>query len=295
MARHHQSMAAAVAMATLITIAGCTSLHPGLAADTQASPPTGFPAACNANDVQVMLLGTYHFAGSTGDAVSQRAADVLTDARQSELEELTERLAHWAPQQIAVEWPVTFADSTTARYNAYRATGLASSPNEVVQVGFRLARRLKHSAVYPIDFQMGMGNDSIGVLFTRRPEFKALMEARQAAEQRSADSSAERRGYSTLLQQLREANTDAALHEGNSRAMFGSFLSAGEGQNYGGPQMLSRWYERNFRMAHNLTRVLRPETRRVLVIIGSGHVPPLRTIFDEAPGFCPVSPLLLLQ
>jgi pheromone shutdown protein TraB len=63
----------------------------------------------------------------------------------------------------------------------------------------------------------------------------------------------------------------------------------------GGPQLLARWYERNFRMAHNLTRALRPETRRVLVIVGSGHVPPLRTIFDEAPGFCPVSPLPLLR
>jgi hypothetical protein len=85
------------------------------------------------------------------------------------------------------------------------------------------------------------------------------------------------------------------LHAGNSRATFGSFLSAGEGGNYGGPQLLARWYERNFRMAHNLTRVLRPETKRVLVVVGSGHVPSLRTIFDEAPGFCPVSPLPYLQ
>jgi CTP:molybdopterin cytidylyltransferase MocA len=77
--------------------------------------------------------------------------------------------------------------------------------------------------------------------------------------------------------------------------MFGSFLAAGEGTNFGGPQLLTRWYERNIIMAHNLTRVLRPETRRVLVIVGSGHVPPIRNVLDESPDFCPVSPLPYLQ
>lgn len=78
-------------------------------------------------------------------------------------------------------------------------------------------------------------------------------------------------------------------------ATFGSFLFAGDGANYAGPQLLARWYERNFRMAHNLTRVLRPDTRRVLLLAGSGHVPPLRNIFDESPEFCPVSLLPFLR
>ena len=74
-----------------------------------------------------------------------------------------------------------------------------------------------------------------------------------------------------------------------------TYLLVGEGENRGGPRMLARWYERNFYMAHNLTRVLRPGTRRVLVLVGSGHVPPLRNILDESPQFCPVSPLPYLR
>jgi hypothetical protein len=77
--------------------------------------------------------------------------------------------------------------------------------------------------------------------------------------------------------------------------MFGSWLATGEGSNRGGPQLLARWYERNFYMAHNLTRVLRPGTRRMIVLVGSGHVPPLRNILDESPEFCPVSPLPFLR
>jgi CTP:molybdopterin cytidylyltransferase MocA len=77
--------------------------------------------------------------------------------------------------------------------------------------------------------------------------------------------------------------------------MFGSMLAAGQGGNRGGPQLLARWYERNIIMAHNLTRVLRPGTRRVLVVVGSGHVPPMRNVLHESPDFCPVSPLPYLR
>jgi hypothetical protein len=142
---------------------------------------------------------------------------------------------------------------------------------------------------------MPIGNDSIDALFARRPEFKRHMDSLQAVMQAGADSSGAWRRGSTIIEHLRAANTDAALHSGNSFGMFGSLLSAGEGDNYGGPEILARWYERNIKMVHNLTRVLRPNTRRVLVLVGSGHVPPLRNILDEAPQFCPVSPLPYLR
>ena len=256
---------------------------------------TGFPARCSAGEVEVMLLGTWHFAGSEGDPVKQPLEDVLTPARQAQLADLAEHLARWAPEQIAVEWTTTFADSTTARYQRYMRGEPSESRNEVVQVGFRLAKRLGHFTVYPIDYQMGVGNDSIESLFARRPEFKHRMDSLQAELQRTADSSGAWFQRATISERLRAANTEAALHGGNSLGFFGSFLAAGEGTNYGGPQLLARWYERNFRMAHNLTRVLRPETKRVLMLVGSGHVPPLRNIFDESPAFCPVSPLPYLE
>ncbi len=257
--------------------------------------PTGFPAACAPGEVQVMLLGTFHFEGSGNDAVQAAGEDVLVPRRQAELEEIAERLARWAPEQVAVEWPFTFADSTTARYQRYVSTGTTRSRNEVVQVGFRLARRLGHATVHPIDQQVPLGNDSIGPLYERRPEFKQRSDSLLAWMQVRADSAAATHAGMSLLERLREANSDAGLHGGNSLGMFGSFLAAGEGRNYGGPQLLTRWYERNIIMAHHLTRVLRPETRRVLVIVGSGHVPPIRNVLDESPDFCPVSPLPYLQ
>ncbi len=280
----------------LASLISCTApLHGVMPPGMADVAPTGFPARCSVGEVEVMLLGTGHFAGSSGDPVKQPLEDVLTPARQAQLADLAEHLARWAPEQIAVEWTTTFADSTTARYQRYVRGEPTQSRDEVVQVAFRLARRLGHSTVFPIDYQMGVGNDSIEALFARRPEFKHRMDSLQTELQRTADASSAWLHAATIIEQLRATNTEPALHGGNSLGMFGSLLAAGEGANYGGPQLLARWYERNFRMAHNLTRVLRPETKRVLILVGSGHVPPLRNILDESPAFCPVSPLPYLQ
>lgn len=165
----------------------------------------------------------------------------------------------------------------------------------MVQVAFRLARRLGHPTVYPIDRQMPLGNDSIEPLLARRPDLQRRVDSVMAALRAQADSTAAWQRTTTIIEHLRRANSEEGLHGGNSWSMFGSWLAAGEGENVGGPRLLARWYERNILMAHNLTRVLRPGTRRVLVLVGSGHVPALRNILDESPDFCPVSPLPLLN
>jgi hypothetical protein len=257
--------------------------------------PTGFPATCEPNEVQVMLLGTFHFEGSSRDAISGKPMDMLVPERQAELEDLASRLAQWAPQQVAIEWPASFADSTDARYRRYvERNGATTSSNEVLQVGFRLAKRLGHPTVYPIDHQLMLGNDSIGPLLGRREDLRRREDSVTAALRSAADAAEKANANRTIVQRLFATNTDEALHGGNSRGMF-EYLIVGEGQNRGGPQLLARWYERNFYMAHNLTRVLKPDTRRVLVLVGSGHVPALRNIFDESPSFCPVSPLPYLK
>ena len=220
---------------------------------------------------------------------------MLTLKNQAQLEIIAERLARWAPEQIAVELPLRMADSITARYSRYVAAGGATkSSNEVEQVGFRLARKLGHPTVYPIDQQIPLGNDSIGPLVARRPDLQRLSDSLTKVLKAESEASERAEQNMPLLERIRRHNTDSAFHAGNSGSMF-HYLIAGEGNNRGGPQLLAKWYERNFYIAHNLTRVLRPQTRRVLVLMGNGHVPPLRNILDESPSFCPVSPLPYLR
>jgi hypothetical protein len=142
---------------------------------------------------------------------------------------------------------------------------------------------------------MPIGNDSLDALLTRRGEFKERLDSLTVLLRVRADSVALWHQTSTVTEHLRAINSEDGLRGGNSLGMFGSFLAAGEGPNLGGPLLLARWYERNIIMVHNLTRILLPGSRRLLVLVGSGHVPPLRNILDESPDFCPVSPMPILN
>ena len=243
-----------------------------------------------------MLLGTYHFANPGRDAIKQDIDDVLQPRRQAELEDLVSRLAAWRPDRIAVEQRISRTDTVLARYAQYRAGTLAPNRNEVVQIAFRLAARLGHDAVFPIDDDSGLDlNDSLKAIYLRRPEFKRAQDSIVAAMQKGANAENEWMRTATVREHLLRMNGDEALHGGNSLIMFGGYLPIGEGQNYGGPQFLAGWYARNLNMAHNLTRTLRPDVKRILLVVGGGHVMPLRNLLDEAPQFCPVSPLSLLR
>jgi hypothetical protein len=261
-----------------------------------ADRPTGFPAACVPGEIQVMLLGTYHFANPGKDVIKQDIDDVLQPKRQAELEDLVSRLASWRPDRIAVEQPISRTDTVRARYARYLANTLAPNRNEVVQVGFRLASRLGHDAVYPMDDDSGLDlNDSLRAVDQRRPEFKKTRDSLNAVLQKEAAALNVWMRTTTIREHLLRLNGEESLRRGNSLGMFGGYLQAGEGQNYGGPQFLSDWYSRNLNMAHNLTRMLRVDVKRILVVVGSGHIVPLRNLLDEAPQFCPLSPLSLLR
>jgi hypothetical protein len=272
-------------------VLGAAALHA-----QRADRPTGFPAGCGPAEVQVMLLGTYHFANPGRDVIKQDIDDVFQPKRQVELEDLATRLASWKPDRIAVEWPISQTDTVRARYARYLEKTLPPNRNEVVQIGFRLASRLRHDAVYPIDDDSFLDlNDSLKAVDHRRPEFKRTRDSIDAVLQKEAAATNAWMRTTTIREHLLRLNGDEALHAGNSLGMFGGYLQAGEGENYGGPQFLAQWYARNFNMAHNLTRMLQPGVRRILVVVGAGHVPPLRNLLDEAPQFCPVSPLSLLR
>lgn len=158
----------------------------------------------------------------------------------------------------------------------------------------RLARDLGHAEVYPVDFQMRMWNDSVEALWNRNPELQRNADSVTARAQRLADEEAPLVRQRTVTENLRRANAPPAL--GRSEGwQWEIYLPAVEGNNYGGAQAIARWYERNLRTVQNLYRATRPETRRVLLVIGSGHLVPLRDLLNSSPHFCPVSPLPYLQ
>lgn len=257
--------------------------------------PTVWPE-CAAGQIEVMLLGTAHLANKSGDAYTVDVPDVLAPKLQAQLQDLTDRLATFAPQHVMVEWvwgeETALADSL---YSAYLASGgQSSNRDEAVQVGFRLARQLGLEAVTPIDSYGPVDATpareyaQAGGEIIHTMDYQRLVPERLLIDEDSLIRAVPLVDYYTWL------NDDAALR-GNHFGMFAGLLGAGQDEAYPGPEVLERWYGRNLRMVHHILRTVRPGDERVFVVVGAGHVRAMRHVLDEAPHFCPVSPLPYLE
>lgn len=272
--------------------------------------PDGWPEPAS-GQIRVLLLGTYHMDNPDLDATTFDADDVLTERRQRDLRTLVDRLAEWSPELVALERPYENRAAVNDLYEQYRAGGRrydreevvdSTDPkrdgatvecrSEVVQVGYRLADRLDHERVAAIDHTLSLDGEAWTPPDERDPVPPKKGDYEIPDFQAQADAEAERLRESTIAEHLVEVNREFSLAQ-NHRGMF-EWLLRGEGDDFDGPDLLTDWYERNVRTVHNLWRAVDADTERVMVLVGSGHVRVLRHLLDEAPMFCPVSPLPLL-
>lgn len=242
-------------------------------------------AECRPEQNEVLLLGTFHFAQATDHV------DVLEPERQVELAGILDGLEGFSPDRIAVEYPRARTARLDTAYRAYleRPADSVDSRNEILQVGFRLARRLGHDRVHAVDVPMNLWHDSIAVFDERWPDSREGL--RRRWDVRYADPGFEALARRPLAEIFRVLNTDAPPSEGQ---LYGNFLPLVEEDVYAGALKLRPWYDRNLRIVQNLFRVLEPEEESVLLVIGHSHLRVLKQMLELTPQLCPVDPLTFL-
>ena len=97
---------------------------------------------------RVILIGTYHFSNPGQDQANVESVDVTMPRRQAELQAVTDALAGFKPTFVGVEWP---AEAARDNYARYLDGTLPASRNEVVQLGFRLAKQVGIERVHGLD------------------------------------------------------------------------------------------------------------------------------------------------
>lgn len=260
----------------------CTvlSLLGALGCSSAARQPRGIEPA------QVVVLGTYHFANPGLDVVKTDVADVLSPEKQAEIRAIVEALARFHPTRIAVEASPASAPGLDSLYRAYRAGAHELSRNEIQQLGFRLAARLDHPRVHPIDHR---GEFPFGaVMEYAQAQDPAFLQSVQKALAEITAEENRRQKEMSIGQNLRVRNDPLKLAE--DHGFYMRIPVVGAGDTYVGADLVSKWYERNIHIFSNLQRIAEPGDR-VLVIIGSGHSPILRELIRYAPGMVLVEAL----
>lgn len=271
-----------------------------------------FDPICEEPSAPLLILGTYHFANPGLDARRFVADDVLAPHRQDEIEAVAEALAAFRPTKVAVEAPFG-SDDWPRLYRRWVERADTLRRNEIAQLGFRIAARMGHDHIWPVDYSMWMNGwrpDEIAfegrpahwqeILDPPAPAPKAPVASDASASTSGAADSGElsdderRLRETTIGQYLAMLNSEESIAE--HHAPYLRMLRPPNSQGiYSNTDAVTNWYARNLRIFTNLVRITDPRSDRILLIMGTGHVKILRELARDATYFCVVDPLEYLS
>lgn len=271
-------------MRCLIGIAALLATGQAVAADTP-------------KPIDVMVLGTYHFANPGLDLANAKADDVLKPNRQGELEALAVALAKFRPTKIMIERQAKTPDLVDPRFAEFTPAILGQNRDERVQVAYRLANRVGISTIYAIDEQPGEGEPDYF-------PFGKLVEWAKA-NGREGQLNAELDSAKTIVARIEQLQAEGSIAhvllelnrpeqaEKDQRWYYG-VLGYGDTERQPGAELNAYWYMRNAKIFAKLMTVARPGDR-ILVVYGSGHNYWLRNFAKTAPGYRNVDPTPYLE
>lgn len=225
------------------------------------------------NKTQVMILGSYHFGNGGEHLVNVEVADVMSDKKQLEIIEVIDKLSKFKPSKIAVEAKVTSSKELNNVYQEYCSnngeikSSIIGHRNEIVQLGFRLANRLNHPKIYPIDDPAFLPFEPLDDHAKKNlPELYEKIHQEIAKEAKQDEDLQKNNTVGEILEYFNNENRIEMEHSN----FYLALNQVGAGDKYYGANFLTAWYERNIKIFANLQAISEPGDR-ILVIYGAGH------------------------
>lgn len=237
-----------------------------------------------------LILGTFHFEGSTSDLMSTSLPNVQSEKRQKEMEAIVEALAHFKPTKIAVEIQVG-SKKVQELYDAYLKGERPLGDGEMDQIGFRLAKRMGHAKIWPVDHRSDMDFDGVMKAADQYGQKHYLEQAMGFGQSYMADLT-RRIGSDSLSSVLRHMNEPKGLDEGHGLYLL--LAQIGTVDDPKGAELLAGWYRRNLLIYTNLVRLVESSEERVLLVIGAGHAKLIRDNVSLSPNLRLEEPLSYL-
>lgn len=212
---------------------------------------------------EIMILGTFHMSAKN-DRVNFNGTETITEHEEA-IVQLVDNIAKFNPTYIAVEHSKSKQDDLDNSYREYISDG-ATSPDEVEQIAFRLAKQLGLKKVNAVDWmEMGAVQHGFGEVYeyvhTMQPE---LAKEIDALEGLPVDLEKE-----TIMETYVRLNSPESVE--NTLAYYMNYARVG-GDDYYGNGWLIWWYQRNLNIYKNITSLVEgEEDERILLIIGSAH------------------------
>ncbi len=253
-------------------------------------------APASGDTIQVMVLGSFHFQGSTSDLINIQPDNVLAPNRQAELEALSQALQSFGPTAIVTERVTDAPDYLDPVFAEFGAEMLATNPNERVQIAYRLARDANVDRVYGIDEAAADGEPDyfpFGAVMAHAESTGQMndLQALLGAFEAQAEAEMSRLQSLTIAEALFEVNTGFL----SSPDFYYALQAFDEGETQPGAELQAYWFMRNAKIFSKLEDVVQPGDR-VIIVYGAGHKYWLENLVSNSPGFelVPPDPFLRL-
>lgn len=223
----------------------------------------------------VALLGTFHFAGSS-DAMSLKIDDLTSTKRQKEIEELVQALAEYKPTKVILEYPFgnTGLDSL---YQLYLKGSHTLTINERQQIGFRLAEKMGHKHIYVADYHLDLPFDTL-IDFLQKKEQMDLFE-NMMSDMKIQVMDVWQKAYNNMSIKEFFVFMNSDKYDALNRNVYLEYINKmGTDSNYLGSDVVTKWWERNFKIMSNIDSFTKPGDR-VLVFLGQGHTSILKDFY----------------
>ncbi|GAB2516460.1 hypothetical protein GCM10027085_03010 [Spirosoma aerophilum] len=253
-----------------------------------------------------MLVGFDHLSQLYN---KQPQSDVYSPKKQAEINQLNTCLQAYAPDMIMVEvdpGEQPQIDSLFALYSAGKLTlnSLPSGRSETYQIGFALAKRLKHPRVYCVDHYEATSQSLLTEGTNIDLYQQALQQlqgiARPLKKQVQQDSLSVYQYIRRLNQPDMIARTHRLFYNLPALVVNGDFSRTATNtmdvskvdKRYIGAEFISLFYNRNLKIYSNaLTNQRQYQGKKLLLMFGQTHIGVLQELFKANPEFSLVSPL----
>jgi hypothetical protein len=254
------------------------------------------------NQVQIVFLGSTHF-GQQGFFKDAPKADLFTEQRQKEVEEINQLLLTYNPDMIMIETTPEEQSTVDSLYGLYKQNkldfkNLSYGRAEQYQFGYKLARQLGLNRVYGVDYYESVSNR----ILTNGDNINYYQDALTVVNKIVGEvDKGFKEGDLSLKAYLKFLNEPAILDYAYrlfyltpAKVRNGKFVqppvefvdTAYINNKYIGAEFVSIFYERELKIYSNIiTTQLRQKGKRLLVIMGQRHAASLPKIFANDPAY----------
>ncbi len=241
-----------------------------------------------AQQTQVLLVGTFHFDNPGLDAAKLKSLDIKSVPVQKEINNIVAAIAKYHPQQIFVEYPYQDQDQLNDLYKIFLADSVISGirdKSELYQIGFKSAKALGLKQLDAMDYKMNLtGTDSMMKVMKGAGQEEFMRAIPEYIKTISGNFNQLVQSGASLTDIIIAQNTPA--YRSSDLGFYTNLLTkAGESNNFTGANIAVQWYERNICMFSLFQKKLKPESQKVMVILGASHIAALQTFFKLNPAY----------